>query len=677
MTERRWSEIESHLRQQVQDFRLLLSQRGIHVALDPGASLVEQMMQLEQAVRGYLTTCRNEVETMRRRETVQQESEKQLKRFIENAPVAIAMFDTQMRYLAVSQRWMRDYALHGDIIGRSHYDIFPEIPERWKVVHRRVLAGETLRATDDRFARADGSVQWLRWEVRPWYEQDGVIGGVVMFTEDITDLKTIQEALQRQNRALRMLSAVNEALVRATTETELLQHVCRVTVEAGYHMAWVGLTEYDPAKTVRPVAAAGEHIDFITRHAFSWDAARPEGQGPLGQAIRARLPVFADDFRTAPAYNPWREDALARNFRSGIALPLIAHDEPLGVLVLYRTEPYAYTANECTLLMELADDLAFGMVTQRTRSARRQAEEALQQSETRYRRIVETAQEGIMILNQDMQITFANQHLASMLGYPIDGLHARSLYDLIPSELRAEMDAHIEKRRQGIREVYEFLFHRADGSDIWMQVSGSPMFDEQRRFAGTFAMLTDITDRHNAEVYQREFLRRTIEAATEGKLIISSREAIERVAGPTSACWDIRTSADLEVIRHGVTDLALAAGMEADRASDFILCVSEAITNACKHAGGGRCSLHRFGDTLFVEVADNGPGILAINLPELALRRGYTTAVSLGVGYKAMISLADKIYLATGPHGTIVGIQMTIHPLPETSPVFPGVSEDW
>src|SRR5262252_3989554 len=106
------------------------------------------------------------------------EMEPPLSLFIETAPAALAMFDRQMRYLHASTRWRSDYGL-GDrqLNGISHYELFPEIPDRWKEILQRALAGEMVGDDHDRFERLDGSVQWLRWMVRPWYEPDRTIGG--------------------------------------------------------------------------------------------------------------------------------------------------------------------------------------------------------------------------------------------------------------------------------------------------------------------------------------------------------------------------------------------------------------------------------------------------------------------------------------------------------------------
>ncbi|MBT9523475.1 MAG: PAS domain-containing protein, partial [Dechloromonas sp.] len=131
------------------------------------------------------------------------ESEERLQLFISHAPAALAMFDREMRYLAVSRRWLDDYHLGDrDILGCSHYEIFPEITERWKDIHRRAMAGEVIKADEDRFERADGTVQWLCWEVRPWNGRGGVVGGIVVFSEDITERKAAADTIGSLNADL-------------------------------------------------------------------------------------------------------------------------------------------------------------------------------------------------------------------------------------------------------------------------------------------------------------------------------------------------------------------------------------------------------------------------------------------------------------------------------------------
>ncbi len=125
-----------------------------------------------------------------------------LKVFVKNVPAAVAMLDRDMRYLQVSDRWCSDY-LHGraQVLGHSHHETFPDIPERWKEVHRRALQGETLRAAEDRWDGRDGP-RWARWEVRPWRTSEGAVGGILIFAEDITQRKRMEEALSDVSRKL-------------------------------------------------------------------------------------------------------------------------------------------------------------------------------------------------------------------------------------------------------------------------------------------------------------------------------------------------------------------------------------------------------------------------------------------------------------------------------------------
>jgi len=131
------------------------------------------------------------------------ENNELLRLFIEHAPVALAMFDRDMRYLAFSLRWITDYALDNQqLIGRSHYEVFPEIPARWKALHARALAGEELRCAEESFERMDGTVQWLKWEIWPWKTNDGDIGGILVFTEDISAHKLAEESLLKLSQAV-------------------------------------------------------------------------------------------------------------------------------------------------------------------------------------------------------------------------------------------------------------------------------------------------------------------------------------------------------------------------------------------------------------------------------------------------------------------------------------------
>lgn len=142
---------------------------------------------------------------LRRTLTRGREYEEKLQLFIDHAPVALAMWDRELRYVTVSRRWREDYGLtKPDSRGRLHADALAEIPERGREAIRRALAGETCREDAERFERADGSVHWLRWEARPWFSATGRIGGVVMFTEDITARKQTEEALANTQARLKL-----------------------------------------------------------------------------------------------------------------------------------------------------------------------------------------------------------------------------------------------------------------------------------------------------------------------------------------------------------------------------------------------------------------------------------------------------------------------------------------
>lgn len=134
------------------------------------------------------------------------ESEERLKQFIKHAPVSLAMFDLDMRYLAVSERWIEDHAPRiRDLIGRTHVEVFPDTPPEWRQACEEALAGKIVYRAEDRFIRADGSAKWFRWGARPWLTAANEPGGITVFSEDITLQKRVTEQQHLLSEALRQL----------------------------------------------------------------------------------------------------------------------------------------------------------------------------------------------------------------------------------------------------------------------------------------------------------------------------------------------------------------------------------------------------------------------------------------------------------------------------------------
>ena len=156
-------------------------------------------------IRKWFGTC-TDIHDRKAAEAALREREEQLQLYVEHCPATIAMFDRDMNYLVASRRWRTDFKL-GDrsLVGRNHYAIFPGMPPHWKAVHQRCLAGAVEHCDEDAFPRADGTVDWLRWDVLPWRRADGEIGGIMIFSEDITARKRAETALRESEERFRTL----------------------------------------------------------------------------------------------------------------------------------------------------------------------------------------------------------------------------------------------------------------------------------------------------------------------------------------------------------------------------------------------------------------------------------------------------------------------------------------
>ncbi|MGO9544695.1 MAG: PAS domain S-box protein [Rhodomicrobium sp.] len=323
----------------------------------------------------------------------------------------------------------------------------------------------------------------------------------------IHDITARRQTEQRLNRILRTMKGGNQALVRARSEDELFQAICRVIVETGgFRMAWIGQIEHDDEKSIRPLAYAGHEAGYLGVVKISWGD-NPEGRGPSGTSIRTGTPQFNNDITGNPVMGPWREPALERCYLSSISLPLKDKTGVFGALTIYASETHAFGEEEVALLVELAGDVSYGVTALRTRrdrdemarliNERKKAEAALTASEERFRGIYEHAATGISILNLQGQFQFCNPAYSTMVGYTEEELHELNFQDLVhPSDLDTNMAFN---RRLLALEIPSFeivnRFVRKDGKPIWVHKHVSVLRDAAGAPASLIALVTDITER--------------------------------------------------------------------------------------------------------------------------------------------------------------------------------------
>jgi PAS domain S-box-containing protein len=234
---------------------------------DMAVRWVHGLGRLDKDVLGNPWRMRGTIQDITERKLAEaslRESKELLQKFVEHTPVPLGIFDNEMRYIAVSHRWLKENLLEGqEIIGKRHYDVVPNIPEHWKEGHKRGLAGETLSAEEDLLVRSDGSRSWIRWKLLPWRRGDGTIGGILMVAEEITQERESQDRLRlaasvftNAREAILITSAdgsildVNDAFTQITgyTRDEVLGKNPRF-LQSGrqnrdfYHNMWTTLTE--------------------------------------------------------------------------------------------------------------------------------------------------------------------------------------------------------------------------------------------------------------------------------------------------------------------------------------------------------------------------------------------------------------------------------------------------
>jgi PAS domain S-box-containing protein len=398
-------------------------------------------------------------------------SEERLRLFIEHAPAALAMLDTELRYIVASRRWMADYHLGDrDIIGHSHLEIFPELTEEIRDVLRRGLAGETTSAKEDKFERQDGSVQWLAWEVRPWYTAGHDIGGVIIFSEDVTQRKKAEEALRESEARLTSILHSSPVLQFVIgSDHRILSWNKALEEYSGIRAAEViGTDEQWRAFYLhkRPVLA-DLLVDDNTDGLFKWYAGKLQPSRYVEGAYEA-----TDFFPAMGASGTW---------------------------LAFTAAPIRNTDGAITGAVETLED-----VTERI-----SATGALRASEEKYRHILENMQDAYIRADENGTITMVNpsairmygyDSVAEMTGIPVDSLYVRS------GEQRGDLLRKL-KEAGGVTDFYGEA-RRKDGTILWVSVNAQYITDRDGRIRGTEGIVRDVTERKTMERAVREANRK-------------------------------------------------------------------------------------------------------------------------------------------------------------------------
>jgi PAS domain S-box-containing protein len=233
------------------------------------------------------------------------------------------------------------------------------------------------------------------------------------------------------------------------------------------------------------------------------------------QALETERTIAAHDARSDPRTAEFAATYLEPlGISSMLDAPIRVRGRMIGVVCHEHVGPgRQWRGDEQNFAGSVADAVSLAV----EESERRRTEAALRESEERYRKIVETALEGIWTIDAVGRTTYANPRMAEMLGYSVEELLGRNAFDLVPAEDMASAREHWDLRRQGISDRPEFRFIRKDGSTLWGQCSATALLDEAGGFAGAIAMVVDVTRRKQAEAEREELLAREQAARAEAE----------------------------------------------------------------------------------------------------------------------------------------------------------------
>jgi PAS domain S-box-containing protein len=482
------------------------------------------------------------------------ESEARYRAVVENFPNgAVFLFNSELRYLLADGLGLALIGLSKEQLeGKTLGECLPQqMCSVLEPIYHDALAG-TASTIEVPYDERDYIMHVL-----PLRNEAGDVFAGMVVSQDITDLKRSQQELQKSNRALKTISECNQALVRATDESALLQEICRIIVEfGGYRFAWIGFAEQDEAKSVRPVAQFGDEQGYLESLQLTWSDTE-RGRGATGTAIRTGETCVVHNIHSDPGYLPWREAAIQRGYISSIALPLLVVSvsearrsleggslvlaQPLGALSIYAAEPHAFDEAEVKLLTELANDLAYGINALRTSAEYRRTLAALRESEQRLDSMLSSLEDVVWsVCATTNQMLYLNQAAGKIYQRSVQAFfdHPNLRIDVVHPEDREWVRRLNETLRVTDTVDMEYRILRPDGSVRWLRDRGRAIYDERGTLIRFDGIATDITVRKQAEMSLRDSeakFRAFLESASEaiivtnadGKIVIFNAKAKE------------------------------------------------------------------------------------------------------------------------------------------------------
>ncbi|MBI4381898.1 MAG: PAS domain S-box protein [candidate division NC10 bacterium] len=425
-----------------------------------------------------------------------------LQSFVEHTPAAVAMFDKSLRYVAVSRRWLYDYRL-GDqnIIGRHHYDVFPEIRnlKEWQEVHQRCLAGAVERRDEDRLVRQDGSEDWLCWEVRPWYDVGGEIGGIIMFTEVITERKQAEQRLAARHAITRILA---ESTTLAADLPRILKAIC---VGLGWDLGeiWSVDQDADVLRCTEVWHAPSAHLSAFA--ALGRQATFAPGVGLPGRVWASGKPAWIADV-VEDADFPRAAIAASAGLHGACAFPILLGTNILGVIAFFDRRIRQPDEPRLQMLGDIANQVGHFIAAKR-------GEAALQESEARFRSAFGDAAVGMALVDRSGRFLQVNPAYSAITGYTEQELRATDFQSITHAD---DLEAGMRLIRQLVAgEIPSFVFEKRimtkSGAVAWVRNSVSLMPHDEGR-PGSFIMLAeDISERKRAVETLQALYRASLE----------------------------------------------------------------------------------------------------------------------------------------------------------------------